>query len=447
VWAQEGPDLALFCLTGNIAPTAPPGQWNLDSVVPVPMMSHNGRVAFRTGFAVGNGNYQALFQGVPSGNFMCARNEINSANNGFVGFGEPQFNDEWNFGVLAPNRNNDGTRNGIWLGPCGGLNPVIVQGATVPAYVGLPEFTTFISPTLFGINNSASCTFVCSLNGTGVTASNDTTLWIKTNSGFRLIAREGEQVPGLPAGCFYSDFGGSFVGPLLSESGHVAWATNIFGPGTNSSTNRVIMRYSPDGAIVAVARLGDQVPGYPSGITYLAFGGSASMALNGTGHLAFPVSIFAPPAGRGGSAILVAGPVGDYQIVAESNQVYTVRPGLEVRLTSVIPVPLLTGGYDGRPRNWNDSLQYAFRAGYSLASNSQVGGVGVFVASLPVGASCDPDVSQDGNADQGDIDYLVNVVAGGPNPSGIDPDFNRDGNVDQGDVDALIDVVAGGACP
>ncbi|MFA6045717.1 MAG: hypothetical protein WC718_12105 [Phycisphaerales bacterium] len=60
---------------------------------------------------------------------------------------------------------------------------------------------------------------------------------------------------------------------------------------------------------------------------------------------------------------------------------------------------------------------------------------------------CDPDVNQDGNADQGDVDYLVNVVAGGPNDTGIDPDFNQDGNVDQGDIDALINVVAGGNCP
>jgi hypothetical protein len=69
---------------------------------------------------------------------------------------------------------------------------------------------------------------------------------------------------------------------------------------------------------------------------------------------------------------------------------------------------------------------------------------GKFVAILPV---CDPDVNQDGNADQGDVDYLINVVAGGPNPSGIDPDFNQDGNIDQGDIDALINVIAGGSCP
>jgi hypothetical protein len=60
---------------------------------------------------------------------------------------------------------------------------------------------------------------------------------------------------------------------------------------------------------------------------------------------------------------------------------------------------------------------------------------------------CDPDANADGNVDQDDVSYLVNVVGGGPNPSGMDPDFNGDGNVDQDDVQALINVVAGGPCP
>lgn len=61
--------------------------------------------------------------------------------------------------------------------------------------------------------------------------------------------------------------------------------------------------------------------------------------------------------------------------------------------------------------------------------------------------NCDPDFNQDGNADQDDVGYLTNVIAGGENPTGRDPDFNRDGNVDQDDVLALVDVIAGGACP
>lgn len=61
--------------------------------------------------------------------------------------------------------------------------------------------------------------------------------------------------------------------------------------------------------------------------------------------------------------------------------------------------------------------------------------------------TCDADINQDGNADQGDVDTLIDVVAGGANPDGFNPDFNSDGNTDQGDIDALVNVLAGGECP
>jgi hypothetical protein len=69
------------------------------------------------------------------------------------------------------------------------------------------------------------------------------------------------------------------------------------------------------------------------------------------------------------------------------------------------------------------------------------------VALPGVNPPCDPDLNQDGNVDQDDVSYLINVVGGGENPTGIDPDFNRDGNVDQDDVSALINTVGGGGCP
>ena len=65
----------------------------------------------------------------------------------------------------------------------------------------------------------------------------------------------------------------------------------------------------------------------------------------------------------------------------------------------------------------------------------------------PPPSPCDPDVNQDGNADQDDVAYLINVVGGGENPTGIDPDFNQDGNADQDDVAAIINTVGGGGCP
>lgn len=57
------------------------------------------------------------------------------------------------------------------------------------------------------------------------------------------------------------------------------------------------------------------------------------------------------------------------------------------------------------------------------------------------------DYNQDGNADQDDVAYLVNVIGGGGNPTGVDPDVTGDGNVDQDDVRALVNWIAGGSCP
>jgi len=60
---------------------------------------------------------------------------------------------------------------------------------------------------------------------------------------------------------------------------------------------------------------------------------------------------------------------------------------------------------------------------------------------------CDPDLNADGNLDQDDVVYLIDIIAGGSAAAGLNPDFNKDGNLDQDDVTALVGVLAGGACP
>jgi hypothetical protein len=60
---------------------------------------------------------------------------------------------------------------------------------------------------------------------------------------------------------------------------------------------------------------------------------------------------------------------------------------------------------------------------------------------------CNPDLNGDGVPDQGDVDVLINAIAGGGTPPGLNTDFNHDGAGDQGDVDALVSAIAGGECP
>ena len=84
---------------------------------------------------------------------------------------------------------------------------------------------------------------------------------------------------------------------------------------------------------------------------------------------------------------------------------------------------------------------------FSPSGNQELQPESVIRYTLACPPTCNPDLNRDGNADQGDIDYLINVLAGGDNPTTIDPDFNQDGTTDQGDIDVLLNVIAGGVCP
>ncbi|MFZ2874352.1 MAG: choice-of-anchor X domain-containing protein [Phycisphaerales bacterium] len=84
-------------------------------------------------------------------------------------------------------------------------------------------------------------------------------------------------------------------------------------------------------------------------------------------------------------------------------------------------------------------------SGASATGAYKISMTGVCFDGGPV--SCDPDYNQDGNVDQDDLAYLVNVLGGGENPTNRDPDFNGDGNADQDDYAALLNVIAGGNCP
>lgn len=110
--------------------------------------------------------------------------------------------------------------------------------------------------------------------------------------------------------------------------------------------------------------------------------------------------------------------------------------------------PSLSGAIPGSAytlRGWG--MDAYDRCGVWAVGGYSDGGVQVSLAEHLAPTPCDPDYTADGNVDQDDVAYLINVIGGGANPTGNDPDFNRDGSADQDDLAALITVVAGGACP
>jgi uncharacterized membrane protein len=60
---------------------------------------------------------------------------------------------------------------------------------------------------------------------------------------------------------------------------------------------------------------------------------------------------------------------------------------------------------------------------------------------------CVLDYTLDGNADQEDVRFVLDLITGGPSPYNIDLDLNRDGNIDQDDLRFFVNLIAGGECP
>lgn len=106
-------------------------------------------------------------------------------------------------------------------------------------------------------------------------------------------------------------------------------------------------------------------------------------------------------------------------------------------VTSLEPASGGPGGGTGAPS------YPAFYMRENLISPAYAATLDLDVTALP-----EFDMNQDGNLDQDDLHYLVNVVGGGDNPTGLDPDLNFDGNVDQDDCAFMVHVLAGGSvCP
>jgi glucose/arabinose dehydrogenase len=97
--------------------------------------------------------------------------------------------------------------------------------------------------------------------------------------------------------------------------------------------------------------------------------------------------------------------------------------------------------------NGTASVRPVYCLGEDAAGELYVGGPRGLFRITGVVCSCDRDYTRDGNYDQDDVAYLINILAGGANPNNMSPDFNRDGNADQDDAAALIDAIAGGGCP
>ncbi len=355
----------------------------------------------------------------------------------------------------------------------------------------------------YRINSAGTFVFRSSLAGAGVTTSNNAAIWSRAADGtLSLIARSDDQAPGFPAGTLYGSF---LSGPELDRSGRIAFSNALTGTGVNASNNVVALLYDGgvatvlaregdqapglpagvsfagsftvtfggqdtlvlqarlqgagvvtanrtalfkrvgNGPLTLVARGGNPAPGVTPTVAWDEVEGNANVALNASGRL-----MLVAPLANGREGIWLEDASGELRLAVLEQTLFDVNddPNVTVLKTvSALGFPPQAGDDDGRRTAWSDTGEVIFRLAFTDATS------GAFVAKLPQG--CDGiDFNNNGvfPEDQDVVDFF-NVLAGG-NPSTCDPiqgcndiDFNNNQVFPEDqDVIDFFNVLAGGTC-
>jgi hypothetical protein len=241
------------------------------------------------------------------------------------------------------------------------------QAPDVPAQI---KFDFLNAPT---INNAGHVAFNATLIG-AVTPANNAGIWEGSPEQLNIVARAGDQAPGLPLGVTY---GTLFSTPLLSNQ-TITFVSNL--AGATPETSIALFTGSPI-AVSALIRAGDPLPGTPAGV---GLGPIYSLLANSGGQVAFR-------AGLTGDGVTSANDIGVWATDVNGKLVFVAREGQAIDLGLGQPLVItdiglwsLTGGEDGRPTSFNDDGQLAFAVTFSsIIAPGAASGPGISAGALP----------------------------------------------------------------
>jgi hypothetical protein len=167
---------------------------------------------------------------------------------------------------------------GLWRVPAGGSSAVVAF-ATDPA-PGLDGVAlgTIGTP---AVNEAGAVAFSTLLTGSGVTLENQASIWSTASGSLALVARAGDVAPGTGGAVF-----GGIGTPASDASGAVTFPASVTGTGVDAGNENGIWS-DRSGSLALVVRGGDAAPGTNGAV----FSGFSTLAVNGSGELAFVATL------------------------------------------------------------------------------------------------------------------------------------------------------------
>jgi hypothetical protein len=140
---------------------------------------------------------------------------------------------------------------GYWIGKPGDVRKVLRAGEEVPGHPGVFWGGGTFLPS---ISDNGRAVIDINLTGAGVDASNRSAIVTGAPGEAKMIARAGDQAPGVESGVVYTSLGQGGI----SETGRVAFTSLLSGPGVTTANQSALWQYSPeDDAVHLLLRSGE----------------------------------------------------------------------------------------------------------------------------------------------------------------------------------------------
>ena len=412
MWSSGTGTFHAVAQEGEQAPGAPSGV--VFQSFGFPVLSDTGEIAFPAtlgGLGVSSANNQGIWLekngqlqlvarmgnqaiGAPAGVNFGSFSDLRIASGGRVAFISTQLTGA---GITT---NNDA---GIWSDRGSGLQLAARKGNSAPGLTSGVVFGNFgFQGIAFGGN--ANLAFDAHLSGPGVTADNDFGIWSQSPAGkMNLVAREGNQATGMPAGYVWHDINSSdpFNTPGTNSNGDVVFLGRLTG-----GPAQITGAWSSAGGLHLVSVEGAPISGLP-GITASNFPsttGDLHALINHRGDVAYREDI---SSGTGGTQAVLAFRNSTAQVVAREGN----------------PTPGLPGQTF---KNFDDLValngngQVAFRANGNLWVQDRTGALQLVVAP-----------GDQLQVSPGDIRTVQNalLLTGAGNDDGLPTSFTDDGKL------------------
>jgi hypothetical protein len=170
---------------------------------------------------------------------------------------------------------------------CNGIefSTVALEGRAAPDTLTGVTFTSLQSPSL---NNSGKVSFSAFVTGIGVNTTNSQGIWSDRFGNLSIVVRNGDQVPSEPADTKFDRFRLG-TSTLLDDRGHITFLAALTGMQANMFHG---IWTATDNGITKIAKVGESVPGAPSGTVFESF--RDSLLLNNVGTVGFTSTLYRP---------------------------------------------------------------------------------------------------------------------------------------------------------